>query len=51
MRRGKQFNAMIYGDHDAFNNKDDVLAKNDARRGLEDGDGRSITRIIVFQIR
>ena len=42
MRRGKQFNAMIYGDHDAFNNMgryDVLVSKNDARReGLEDGE-------------
>ena len=42
MRRGKQFNAMIYGDQDAFNhmNRYDVLvSENDARKeGLENGE-------------
>lgn len=42
MRRGKQFNAMIYGDRDAFNNMgryDVLVSENDARReGLEDGE-------------
>ncbi len=42
MRRGKQFNAMIYGDQDAFNNMgryDVLVSETDARReGLEDGE-------------
>lgn len=42
MRRGKQFNAMIYGDRDAFNNMgryDVLVSENDARKeGLEDGE-------------
>src|SRR5699024_7787007 len=42
MRRGKQFNAMIYGDQDAFNHMgryDVLVSENDARReGLEDGE-------------
>lgn len=42
MRRGKQFNSMVYGDQDAFNSmgRYDVLVnENDARReGLENGE-------------
>lgn len=42
MRRGKQFNAMIYGEQDAFNSMgryDVLVSENDARKeGLEDGE-------------
>ncbi|MGO1922437.1 MAG: FdhF/YdeP family oxidoreductase [Jeotgalicoccus sp.] len=42
MRRGKQFNSMVYGDQDSFNNMgryDILVSENDARReGLENGE-------------
>lgn len=42
MRRGKQFNSMVYGDEDAFNHMgryDVLVSENDARReGLENGE-------------
>lgn len=42
MRRGKQFNSMVYGNQDSFNNMgryDILVSENDARReGLENGE-------------
>ena len=54
MRRGKQFNSMVYGDHDAFNEMgryDALISEEDARsQGIQEGEPVVIYNINgVFQ--